>query len=92
MLIESLNKPRMAVCGVNTGNVKSEWKCLFNCSQKYLVELHSQSKSIGVSSYVIVEFLLFQRDIAFYLRTKFCVRFYIEKNANMYFKLSDVVI
>ena len=44
---------RMAVCGVNTGNRKSEWKCLFNCSHKYLVESHSQNKCIFVSSYVL---------------------------------------
>ena len=39
----------------------------------------------------IVDFLLSQRDIAFYLRTKCCVKFYIEKNANMYYKLSDMI-
>ena len=38
---------------VNTGNVKSEWKCLFNCNHKYLVELHSQNKCIGVSLFVL---------------------------------------
>ena len=44
---------------------------------KYLVESHWQSKCIGV-------FLLFERDIAFYFRTKYCVKFYTEKNTNMY--------
>ena len=39
-----------------------------------------------------VDLLLFQRDIAFYLRTEFCVKFYTEKSANLYFKFSDVVI
>ena len=53
LLTESLNKPRMAVCGVNAGNVKSQWKCLFNCSHKYLVELRSQNKCISVSLFVI---------------------------------------
>ena len=45
----------MTVSGVNTGKVKSEWKCLFNCSHKYLVESNSQNKCIGVSSYVLQE-------------------------------------
>ena len=44
LLAESLHKPAMAVFGVDTGNVKSEWKCLFNCSHKYLVQMHSQTK------------------------------------------------
>ena len=39
-----------------------------------------------------MHFLLSQSDIAFYLRTKCCVKFYTEKNANMYYKLSDLVI
>ena len=52
LVTESLNKPRMAVCGVDMGNVKSEWKHLFNCSHKNLVELHSQNKCISVSSIV----------------------------------------
>ena len=39
-----------------------------------------------------MDFLLFQRDLALYLRTKFCVKFYTEKKANMYDKLSDLVI
>ena len=56
----------MAVCGGNTANVKSEWKCLFNCSHKYLVEFHSQNKCMYCNKN-IVDFLLFQRDIAFYL-------------------------
>ena len=53
LLTESLNMPRMAVCSVNSGNFKSEWKCLFSCSHKDLVELHSQNKCIGVSSFVL---------------------------------------
>ena len=44
LLAESLHKPAMAVFGVDIGNVKSEWKCLFNCSHKYLVQMHSQNK------------------------------------------------
>ena len=44
---------KMAVCGVNSGNFKSEWRCLFGCSHKDLVELHSQNKCIGVSSFVL---------------------------------------
>ena len=44
LLAESLHKPAMAVFGVDTGNVKSEWKCLFNCSHNYLVQMHSQNK------------------------------------------------
>ena len=40
LLTESLNKPTVADFGVNKGNVKSEWKCLFSCSHRYLVELH----------------------------------------------------
>ena len=43
----------MTVCGVNMRNVKSEWKCLFNSSHKYLVESHSQKKCIGVSLSVL---------------------------------------
>ena len=53
LLAESLNMPITAVCGVSSGNFKSEWKCLFNCSHKDLVELHSQNKFIGVSSFVL---------------------------------------
>ena len=87
----------MAVCGVSSGNFKSEWKCLFSCSHKDLVELHSQKTDVLVFHRLycnknIVDFLFFQRDIAFYLRTKCCAKFYIEKNADMYYKLSDVVI
>ena len=48
LLIESLNKPRMAVCGVNAGNVKSQWKCLFNYSHKYLVELQDLKTNVLV--------------------------------------------
>ena len=48
-----VNKPTAAICDVNTGNVKSEWKCLFNCSHKNLIESHSQNKCIGDSSYVL---------------------------------------
>ena len=96
LLAESLNKPRMAVCRVKTRNVKSEWKCLFNCSHKYLAESHSQNKCIGVSLYYCnknkVDFLLFQRDVAFYLRAKYYVKVYTEDNTNMHYKLSDVVI
>ena len=44
LLTESLNKPAMAAFGVDRGNVKSGWKCLFNCSHKYLVQMHSQNK------------------------------------------------
>ena len=40
----------------------------------------------------IVDFSLFQRDIALYLRRKCCIKFYTEKNANMYFKWSHVEI
>ena len=39
-----------------------------------------------------MEFLLFQRDIALYLKTKCCVKFCTEKDANMYFKLADMAI
>ena len=39
----------------------------------------------------ILDFLLFQRDVAFYLRPK-CVKFYAERNANMYCKLSHVIM
>ena len=38
----------------------------------------------------IVDFLLFQRDIGFYLRTKCCAKFCTEKNANC--KLPNVVV
>ena len=40
----------------------------------------------------IMEFLLFQRDIALYLKTKCCVKFCTEKDANKYFKLADMAI
>ena len=53
LLTESLNKPRMTVCAIITGNIKSEWKCLFNCSHKCLVEFHSPNKCISVSLYVL---------------------------------------
>ena len=52
-ITESLNMPTMAVGGVSYGNFKSEWKRLFSCSHKDLVELHSQSKCIGASSFVL---------------------------------------
>ena len=48
-----LIRETLLVYGVNTGNVKSEWKCLFNCSDKYMVETHSQNKFSGVSSDVL---------------------------------------
>ena len=48
LLTESLNMPTIGVCGVSSGNFKSEWKRLFSCSHKDLVELHSQNKRIGV--------------------------------------------
>ena len=56
LLTESLNKPRIAVCGANEGNIQSKWKCLFNCSHKYFVELHLQNKFTHMKGWVAALF------------------------------------
>ena len=77
------------------GNVKSQWKCLFNCSHKYLVESHSQNKGIGVLLYVLQQEhngLCCFKEITFYLRTKCCVTFILKRTqiCNELFALSII--
>ena len=83
MFTKSLNKLRIATCSFNAGNVKCQCNCLIKYSHKYLVEWHSQNKCIVFHCKYcyknIVDFLLFQRDLAFYVRAKCCVKFYTEK-------------
>ena len=64
----------MAVCGVNTGNITSECKCLFNCSHKHLVFycMHCNKN--------ILDFLLFQRDSFLFIKNKmFCKILYLKE-------------